>query len=209
MSVLARLRRRPTRDDAARRFHAARAALQPRFAGAVLADARAHARHRGEPVGPSRLAAAGAALRLALVGDAFLAQVCYRAAAALRRRRVPIAPSLAHRAAIVLGQVSIGAPVVVQPGLYLLHGQVVIDGVVDVGRDVRIAPFVTIGLTDGIRGPTIGDGVRIGTGASVLGPIRVGRGARIGAGAVVLDDVADATTHAGVPSRPVDGAPTP
>ena len=50
-----------------------------------------------------------------------------------------------------------------------------------------IAPFVTIGLRAGdVRGATIEQGVNIGTGAKVIGPVRIGAGATIGANAVVV-----------------------
>ncbi len=87
-------------------------------------------------------------------------------------------------------QVSIGDPVVVRPGVYLIHGQVVIDGVIEIHEGVVIAPFVTIGLRSGdVRGPTIERGANIGTGAKVIGPVTVGAGATVGANAVVVDDV--------------------
>ena len=106
----------------------------------------------------------------------------YRAKARLQSLGVPVLPRLAHRLAMAMAQVSIGDPVVVQPGLYLLHGQVVIDGLVEIGGDTVIGPFVTIGLIAGdLVGPTIGRGVRIGTGARILGPLQVGAGAVIGA----------------------------
>ena len=41
----------------------------------------------------------------------------------------------------------------------------------------------------------------IGTGAKLIGPIRIGEGARIAAGAVVLDDVPPGATAVGVPAR--------
>jgi len=67
---------------------------------------------------------------------------------------------------------------------------------------------VVIGLRgDGIAGPVIESGVSIGTGAKVLGRVRVGAGARIGANAVVLEDVGPGATAVGVPARPIaDGA---
>ena len=73
-----------------------------------------------------------------------------------------------------LAQVSIGDPVVVHPGVYLIHGQVVIDGLVEIRPGVVIAPFVTIGLRAGRRAaaPTIERDVSIGTGAKVIGPVR-------------------------------------
>jgi serine O-acetyltransferase len=113
-------------------------------------------------------------------------------------------PRLAHRLAIASGQVSIGDPVLVHSGVYLFHGQVVVDGFTEIRSDTVIGPFVTIGLRDGdLRGPTIGPGVSLGTGAKVLGPVHIGAGARIGANAVVLDDVPESLTAVGVPARVV------
>ena len=52
-----------------------------------------------------------------------------------------------------------------------------------------------------VDGPKIGRNVRVGTGAKIIGPVRIGDGASIGANAVVVDDVAEDTTVAGVPAR--------
>ena len=141
-------------------------------------------------------------VRLLCVSDALLAQVCYRAKARLRALGVPLLPWILHRAAITIAQVAIGDPVVIAPGLYLFHGQVVIDGFTEIGRGVLIAPFVTIGLREGVvTGPKISGGVWIGTGAKILGPIRVGTEARIGANAVVVKDVPPHATVTGVPGE--------
>ena len=71
-----------------------------------------------------------------------------------------------------------------------------------------IGPFVTIGLRSGdIAGPTVEADVSIGTGAKLLGGIRVRAGAAVGANAVVVDDVAPGSTVAGTggpPSRNAD-----
>lgn len=164
----------------------------------MKADARAALRFRGE----SPQGTVADILRLAWQSDAFAALVLYRAKARLQARRIPVLPRLAHRLAMAIAQVSIGDPVTVQAGLYLPHGQVVLDGLVEVGAGVAIAPFVTIGLRAGnLQGPTIEDGVEIGTGAKLIGPIRVGAGARVGANAVVVDDVPAGATVAGVPAR--------
>jgi serine acetyltransferase len=177
----------------------------PGFLEAVAADTRIAARRLGDRREfPSRVEALLQAVRLAVVSDAFLALVCYRAKAACQARGIPALPRVFHRLAMVIGQVAIGDPVVVQPGVYIPHGQVVVDGMVDVGTEVALLPFVTVGLRAGsVQGPTIGSGVTVGTGAKVLGPVRVGSGARVGANAVVISDVPDNTAVAGVPARPI------
>ena len=100
-------------------------------------------------------------------------------------------------------QVSIGPGVLMHPGVYIVHGQIVIDGLVEVGTGTVIAPWVTIGLRGSIEGPVIGNDVNIGTGAKVLGTIKVGREARIGANAVVTSDIPERTTAVGMPARVV------
>jgi len=141
-------------------------------------------------------------LRLCWVSDAFLAQVLYRLKASLQSKRIPILPRVAHKLAMIAAQVSIGDPVIIQPGMYILHGQVVIDGLIEIGSGAVIAPWVTIGLRAGnVQGATIEDDVKIGTGAKVIGPVRIGAGATIGANSVVVSDVAGGATAAGVPAR--------
>jgi len=177
-------------------------ARHPGFRQAVLADCRANALHRGERHEfRSKADAALQALRLCWVADAFLAQVLYRAKAAMQRRGIPILPRICHRLAMMTAQVSIGDPVVVQPGVYIVHGQVVLDGIVEVGSGAVIAPWVTVGLRSGnVQGPVIGQNVNIGTGAKLIGPIKIGDGASIGAGAVVVGDVLSGKTVTGVPA---------
>jgi serine O-acetyltransferase len=190
----------PDRDA----FWAALRARHPRLRDAVMEDARVTLMHRGERHEfRSRADAVVQVLRLAWVSDAFAAQALYRAKARLQALGIPVAPRIAHRLAIALAQVSIGDPVVIHPGVYVVHGQVVIDGVVEIHPGVVISPFVTIGRRPGhLSGPTIESGVSIGTGAKLLGPIRIGAGATIGANAVVVDDVAAGATVFGIPARP-------
>ena len=180
----------------------------PGFRAAVAADLAVTARFRGERSEfRGRADLLGQALRLALQSDAFAAQVLYRAKAALQARRIPVLPRLLHRGAMLLGQVSIGDPVVVAPGVYVVHGQVVVDGLTEIGAGTTIAPFVTVGLKAGnLQGPRIGAGVSVGTGAKLIGPITVGDGAVIGANAVVVDDVAPGATVAGAPAKPLAGS---
>jgi serine O-acetyltransferase len=179
-------------------------ARHPRLWHALAEDARVTSMFRGERHDfRSRVELAVQIARLAWVSDAFLAQALYRAKARLQALGVPVLPRVAHKLAMALGQVSIGDPVVVRPGVYLVHGQVVVDGLVEIHEGVAIAPFVTIGLRPGeVRGATIERDVSIGTGAKIIGPVTIGAGARVGANAVVLDDVPPGAAVAGAPARP-------
>ena len=183
-------------------------AKQPRFFVALIADAKLQAVARGErDEFRGRADALCQAVRLMWVSDAFLAQAFYRAQARLDALGVPVLPRLAHRLAMSTAQVCIGKNVVIHPGVHLGHGQVVIDGFVEIHRGTVILPFVTIGLRQGkARGPTIGRDVLIGTGARILGPVTVHRDARIGANSVVIDDVPARATVVGVPARIVGKA---
>ena len=181
-------------------------ARHPRFREAVMADAQITARYRGERHEfRSPLDAAVQLVRLAWTSDAFLAQVLYRAKARLQALGLPFVPRLLHRLAMAHSQVSIGDPVVMQPGIYIIHGQVVVDGLVEIGPGTVIAPFVTIGLRAGdVQGATIEANVSIGTGAKVIGGVRIGEGATVGANAVVVDDVSPGATVVGAPAKPAN-----
>ena len=144
----------PTEDDtteaARREFWAGRRARHGAFTDAVLADARITAQRRGERFEfRSRPDAVVQMIRLVVVSDAYLAQVLYRGKAALQAKGVPVVPRILHRLAMMTAQVSIGDPVVVEAGVYFPHGQVVIDGVVEVGKGTSMAPWSTIGLQAG------------------------------------------------------------
>jgi serine O-acetyltransferase len=190
-------------EDPRTAFWRAVRARHPRLREALVADARITAAHRGERAEfRSALDAALQIARLAWVSDAFLAQALYRVKARLQALGVPVLPRVAHRLAMAIAQVSIGDPVVVHPGVYILHGQVVIDGPAEVHPGVTIGPWVTVGLRAGdFRGATIERDVSIGTGAKVIGAVRVGAGARIGANAVVVADVPAGVTVVGAPAR--------
>lgn len=177
----------------------------PGFRVAVVADLKLFLRYRFEQRDIStRWRKLKQVLRLAWKSDAFLALMFYRLKASLQRRGVPILPELAHKAAMAIAQVCIGDPVVVQPGIYVAHGQIVIDGLTRVESNVVLFPWVTIGLRGGqLVGPTVERGAHIGTGAKVIGPIIVGQAARVGANAVVLIDVPPRATVVGVPAREV------
>ena len=90
---------------------------------------------------------------------------------------------------------------------FIDHGMgVVIGETAKIGDDVTIYHGVTLGgtsLSKGIRHPQVGNGVIIGAGAQLLGPIYVGDNARIGSNAVVVKNVDAGATMVGIPARPV------
>ena len=81
-------------------------------------------------------------------------------------------------------------------------GGIVISGFASFGDNCRIRNGVVVGLSrvDEPCAPQIGNDVDIGTGAKVLGNIRIGNGVRIGANAVVITDVPDDCLAVGVPA---------
>ncbi len=97
---------------------------------------------------------------------------------------------------------------------FIDHGMgVVIGETSEIGDDVTLYQGVTLGgvapsvdshsQRDQKRHPTLGDGVIVGSGAQVLGPITVGRCARVGANAVVTKDVPECATMVGIPAKVV------
>jgi len=139
--------------------------------------------------------------------DMFAANLLYRLQVFLAGTRAGGLATLLSWTSRMLFGVTISSYVRIGGGFYLAHGQVVIEGVTTIGSRVSIAPFVTIGLTSGddglieFRGATIGDDVVIGTGAKIIGPVRIGDRSRIGANAVVVSDVDHEHTAVGVPAR--------
>lgn len=89
--------------------------------------------------------------------------------------------------------------------LFIDHGTgVVIGETTVIGDDCTIYQGVTLGGTGkdkGKRHPTLGNGVMVGAGAKVLGPITIGNNSRVAAGAVVLNNIPENCTAVGVPAR--------
>ena len=90
---------------------------------------------------------------------------------------------------------------------FIDHGAgVVIGETAEIGDDVTLYHGVTLGGTSwspGKRHPTLEDGVIVGAGAKILGPITIGRGTRVGANSVVIDGTPPEVTVVGIPAKVV------
>ena len=92
---------------------------------------------------------------------------------------------------------------------FIDHGAgVVIGETAIVGDDVTLYHGVTLGgvsWSPGKRHPTLQNGVMVGAGAKILGPITIGENARIGANSVVMEDTPAGATVVGIPGKIVRG----
>ncbi len=151
--------------------------------------------------------AARSRLEVVLCYPGFHALLLYRLAHGLWQRNFKLlARFISHLAKVFTG-VEIHPGAVVGRRLFIDHATgVVIGETAEIGNDVTLYQGVTLGginLHKGKRHPTIQDGVIIGAGAQVLGPLTIGTGARIGANAVVITNVAEGATMVGIPARVV------
>src|SRR5204862_7735021 len=89
--------------------------------------------------------------------------------------------------------------------MFIDHGMgVVIGETAEIGDDTTLYHGVTLGGTSwnkGKRHPTLGNGVVVGAGAKILGPIHIGDHAKIGSNAVVVRNVTAGATAVGIPAR--------
>lgn len=85
-------------------------------------------------------------------------------------------------------------------GLFIQHGYCTDISVKSIGENCWINQKVTFGYK-GNDCPTIGNNVRVGVGAIIIGNVHIGDNVNIGAGAVVVKDVPSNTTVVGQPAR--------
>ena len=141
-----------------------------------------------------------------LLYSGFHAILIHRLTHLIWKLGIPFFPRLLSQISRFLTGVEIHPGAKIGKGFFIDHGMgVVIGETTEIGENCVLFHNVTLGGTGkhkGKRHPTIGDNVMIGTGAIVLGPVRVGNNVRIGANTFILmRDVPDNTTVAGTPGR--------
>jgi serine O-acetyltransferase len=151
--------------------------------------------------------AAKSALEIVLCYPGFHAILLHRLAHKLYRWRVPLVPRVISQIGRFLTGIEIHPGATIGRRFFIDHGMgVVIGETAEIGDDVLLYQGVTLGGTGnekGKRHPTLGNHVVVGTGAKVLGSIRIGDNVKIGAGSVVVHSVPDNSTVVGIPGRVV------
>jgi serine O-acetyltransferase len=151
--------------------------------------------------------AAKSRLEIILCYPGFHAILLHRLAHRLYEANIPILPRFISQISRFLTGIEIHPGATIGRRCFIDHGMgVVIGETAEIGDDVLLYQGVTLGGTGnehGKRHPTIGNHVVIGTGAKVLGSIRIGNNVKIGAGSVVVHPVPDFSTVVGIPGRVV------
>jgi serine O-acetyltransferase len=146
-------------------------------------------------------------LEIVLTYPGVHAVLWHRVANRLWRGRFRFTARLLSWIARLVSNIDIHPGATIGRRFFIDHGAgVVIGETAEIGDDVTMYHGVTLGGTSwspGKRHPTVKDGVLIGAGAKILGPITVGRGVRVGANSVVIEDVPAGMTVVGIPGKVV------
>ncbi|MFC1576116.1 serine O-acetyltransferase [Candidatus Omnitrophota bacterium] len=149
--------------------------------------------------------AATSFLEVLLTYSGLHALIFYKIAHRLFKMKLPFFPRLISQGAKWLTGIEIHPGAELGKGFFIDHGMGVVIGETSVvGENVTVFQGVTLGGTGKERGkrhPTLGNNIVVGTGAKILGDIKVGDNSYIGANAVVIKDVPPNSTVVGVPGR--------
>ena len=151
--------------------------------------------------------AAKSVLEIVLCYPGFHAILLHRLAHRLYRAGVPLVPRVISQTSRFLNGIEIHPGARIGRRFFIDHGSgVVIGETTEIGDDCLLYQGVTLrgtGNEKGKRHPTLGNRVVVGTGAKVLGSIRLGDDVKVGAGSVVVHPVPDKSTVVGIPGRVV------
>jgi serine O-acetyltransferase len=151
--------------------------------------------------------AAKSVLEIFLCYPGFQAILLHRFAHKLYQWGWPLIPRLISQFSRFITGIEIHPGATIGRRFFIDHGSgVVIGETSEIGDDVLLYQGVTLGGTGaekGKRHPTIGNSVVVGTGAKILGNIRIGDNVKVGAGSVVVHPVPDNSTVVGIPGRVV------
>lgn len=149
--------------------------------------------------------AAGTALEVFLTCAGFQSLLVHRFAHRLWKMRLRLLSRMISQVARWVTGVEIHPGASIGHGFFIDHGMgVVIGETAEIGDCVTLFQGVTLGGTGkdkGKRHPTLGNHVVVGSGAKVLGNIRIGDSVKIGANSVVLRSVPSNSTVIGIPGR--------
>ena len=151
--------------------------------------------------------AARSGLEVFLLYNGLHATLIYRAAHWLHLHKLQFLARLLSQLAKWFTGVEIHPAATIGRRLVIDHGTgIVIGATTQIGDDCLLYQGVTLGgtgIATGKRHPTLGNNIMVGSGAKILGPIRIGDNARVAANSVVLRDVPENSTVVGVPGRVV------
>jgi serine O-acetyltransferase len=151
--------------------------------------------------------AARSIIEIVLCYPGFHAILLHRLAHRVYRRRWTLAARVISQFSRAITGIEIHPGASIGRRFFIDHGMgVVVGETAEIGDDVLLYQGVTLGGTGkekGKRHPTLGNHVVVGTGAKVLGNIRIGDHVKIGAGSVVVHPVPDYSTVVGIPGRVV------
>ena len=149
--------------------------------------------------------AAKSYLQVILLYPTVHAMFYYRIGNFLYKRRLYFLGLLMTQIGRFVSGIEIHPGATIGRNLFIDHGMgVVIGETTIIGDNVTLYQGVTLGGTGkdtGKRHPTLGNNVTVGSGAKILGPIKIHDDSKIGANSVVLKDVEESSTAVGIPAR--------